>query len=204
LVFLYVFVFDKYIQVEQIISLFAISRACGDIAQTTEDTMRKVLVLGGAGLVGSAVTRALQTSSFGFRPVIVDRREPEDTAATAADEIGVGADIFEPGVVGGLVRRHEAVAVIDTVNIASRLQGKAAGYEIVMTEEVYRRVGDRFGMAMLRQSLADDVLHRLAPRLRDLGERVRGDEAVSQQAVLRRAPARTFSSSRKASCIRPI
>lgn len=81
--------------------------------------MRRVLVLGGAGLVGSAVTRALQTSPFGFQPIIVDRREPEDTAATAADEIGVGVDIFEPGVVDRLVRRHGAVAVIDTVNDAS-------------------------------------------------------------------------------------
>jgi len=80
---------------------------------------RCVLVLGGAGLVGTAIVRALQASHFALTPLVFDRREPPERVPGVEYVIGDQVNIFDPDFVLGLVREYDPMAIIDAVNIAS-------------------------------------------------------------------------------------
>lgn len=81
---------------------------------------RRVLVLGGSGLVGAAVCRALQAIPFPqFVPVVVDRREPLQRVDWVDYEVGEEVNVFDRDYMTALVARHNPIAVIDCVNVAS-------------------------------------------------------------------------------------
>lgn len=81
---------------------------------------RTVLILGGVGLVGDAIVRRLQTSSFpGFRVVVIDRRPHPQPLEGVEYLTGLEVDVFNPAFMAGMIQRFEPVAVIDSVNIAT-------------------------------------------------------------------------------------
>ena len=59
--------------------------------------------------------------------------------------IGVSTGLAYTGVVGS-DNCSDYTALGDTVNIASRLQGEAAGGEVLVTEEVFAKLGDDAGV----------------------------------------------------------
>lgn len=80
---------------------------------------RCVLVLGGAGLVGTAIVRALKVSHFALTPIVFDRREPPGRVYDVEYIIGDHVNIFDPNFVTGIVKQYDPMAIIDAVNIAS-------------------------------------------------------------------------------------
>ncbi len=58
--------------------------------------------------------------------------------------IGVSTGLAYTGVVGS-DNCSDYTALGDTVNIASRLQGEAAGGEVLVTEEVFAKLGEQAG-----------------------------------------------------------
>ena len=58
--------------------------------------------------------------------------------------IGISTGLAYTGVVGS-DNCNEYTALGDTVNIASRLQGEAAGGEVLVTSEVYEKIGGGAG-----------------------------------------------------------
>jgi len=80
---------------------------------------RRVIIIGGAGLVGTAIARALQAGLFDLETIVFDRREPPDRVAGIDYNIGNHVDIFNSEFVLGLVKEYEPMVIIDAVNIAS-------------------------------------------------------------------------------------
>jgi hypothetical protein len=80
---------------------------------------RRVLVLGGAGLVGTAIVRSLLASPFALIPLALDRREPPERVPGVEYVIGDDVNIFDPEFMLGLVKKFDPMVVIDAVNIAS-------------------------------------------------------------------------------------
>ena len=58
--------------------------------------------------------------------------------------IGISTGLAYTGVVGS-DNCNDYTALGDTVNIASRLQGEAAGGEVLVTSEVYEKIGGGAG-----------------------------------------------------------
>jgi adenylate cyclase len=77
-----------------------------------------------------------------------------DKAAYAGMPVGIGL-ATGPAVVGQLVEGSNVSAVGESTNLAARLQSAAAGGEILLSEETYRRVRDWLSTHRLEATASD-------------------------------------------------
>jgi len=81
---------------------------------------RYVLVVGGAGQIGSLVARDLLASPFQVKPVIIDRRDNDSHCLDGVlYHIDPSVDVFDGDFMFKMVQKFEPLAIIDAVNIAS-------------------------------------------------------------------------------------